>query len=270
MTSAKQILQDIVPPFAWRLAKHLNRRLRRTVNHIEYAPAGSAAAVAISNEDYWAAFVSQEQAACQELMARVRAGESILTWQPDEYEKYLTYGYVLAMASRERPALTVLDYGGNLADYYWIGRSLVPGVDLEYHCKELPALVEVGRRINPGVVWYADDSCLTRTYDLVMFSSSLQCLSEWRETLRRAAIASRRYLLVSDVPMVRTVATFAAIVRSGGRLHVQQQFNRAELLTIAETAGVRLVREFAMGPHPPIANAPEQPTCAGWLFERRG
>ena len=48
------------------------------------------------------------------------------------------FGYVLALAARTNRGLTVLDYGGNLGDYYWLAEALVPDVELDYHCKELP------------------------------------------------------------------------------------------------------------------------------------
>ena len=35
-----------------------------------------------------------------------------------------------------------------MGDYYWLGPALVPGVDLDYHCKELPQVAEAGRLIH--------------------------------------------------------------------------------------------------------------------------
>ena len=47
---------------------------------------------------------------------------------------------------------------------------------------------------------------------------------------------------------------------------MQMAINRSEIIATAERGGLQLIREFPMGPHPPIVNAPEQPTCTGWLF----
>ena len=44
--------------------------------------------------------------------------------------------------------------------------------------------------------------------------------------------------------------------------------NRSEIIGTVEIAGLRLVREVPMGPHPPVANAPEQATRVGLLFQR--
>jgi len=70
------------------------------------------------------------------------------------------------------------------------------------------------------------------------------------------------------VPTVRNVPAFVATERSGGVTNLHWQLNRDEVVRTVEGRGLRLVREFAMGPYPPVANAPEQPSCAGWLFER--
>ena len=48
------------------------------------------------------------------------------------------FGYVLALAARHKQKVTVLDYGGNLATTIGSPGRSVPGVELEYHCKELP------------------------------------------------------------------------------------------------------------------------------------
>ena len=50
--------------------------------------------------------------------------------------------------------------------------------------------------------------------------------------------------------------------------NLQYLFNGSEIVDTVQRAGLRLVREFAMGPHPPVANAPEQPMSVGWLFAR--
>ena len=83
-----------------------------------------------------------------------------------------------------------------------------------------------------------------------------------------AARAARRYLLLSDVPTVRNVPAFVATERRGGVTNLYWHLNGSEVVDTVEAAGLRLVREFAMGPYPPVANAPEQPTSVGWLFSR--
>lgn len=268
--TAKGILESIVPSLLWNLGKDFKRRLLRSEHRIAYAPKGWATPLpaGASSQDYWTTFITRERSACEKLIARVHAGEPVLARDGDEHLKHVTFGDVLALAAGRKQKVTVLDYGGNLGDYYWLGKALVPGVDLEYHCKELPALAEVGRQMSPAVTWHTDDACLAQPHDLVMFSSSLQYLQEWQDILRRAAQGTRGYLFLSDVPTVREVPAYVVTQRSAGATNLHFQLNRAEILDTVAGAGLRLVREFDMGAHPPVANAPEQPRCLGWLFHR--
>jgi putative methyltransferase (TIGR04325 family) len=109
---------------------------------------------------------------------------------------------------------------------------------------------------------------LKRRYDLVLFSGVLQYLPDWPATMRRAADAAVAYLLITDVPAVRGVPGFVATQRNDGERTLYQSLNRDELVDTIQRAGLRLVREFELGPHPRIAHAPEQPTSMGWLFQR--
>ncbi len=269
MPTLKRILQSIVPPLLWNIGKDLKRRVFRSVDQIAYAPEGWATPLpSDAAQEYWNTFIARERTACQTLIARVQSREPLLMVNEDESLKYITFGYVLALVAREKPKITVLDYGGNLGDYFWIGTALLPGVDLEFHCKELPKVADAGRRLSPAVTWHTDDACLDRPHDLVMFSSSLQYLPEWRDLLSRAARGVGGYLFLADVPTVRDVPSYVATHRTGGMTKLHHQFNRQEIVGTVEAAGLRLVREFDMGPHPWVENAPEQPACAGWLFAR--
>ena len=99
-----------------------------------------------------------------------------------------------------------------------------------------------------------------------MFSSSVQYTN--LDTVRRAARASSRYLLLSDVPTVRSVPAFFSTQTSAGVSTIQRHPNRAEMIDLVGSQGPALLREFDMGPHPTVSGAPEQPSCVGWLFHR--
>jgi putative methyltransferase (TIGR04325 family) len=268
--STTSVLKSLVPPLFWRLGSRMKRRVVRSTTLLEYAPAGWATPLPgqSNSETFWSAFIAQERAFCEALIARVHAGEPMLYPDGDANSKYAVFGYVLALTARQLPKLSVLDYGGNLGDYYWLARGLLPGVQLDYHCKELPPLAAAGRLVSPDVTWHSDDACLAAQHDLVMFSSSIHCLPDWQDVLHRAGQSARTYVLLSDVPTLRHVPTYVATHRTGGQTCLQAALNRAEIITTAESAGLRLIREFPMGGHPPIVNAPEQPACVGWLFRR--
>jgi len=271
MATAKRILQSVLPPLLWNAGKDLKRRLFRSVDHHEYAPHGWSAASLPPGSDgeaYWNPFLEYERQFVQALIPRVRAGDPILFPGRRDEARHIYYAYVLALASQGRQRLAVLDYGGHLGADYWLGKALVPGVELSYVCKELPAIAAAGRDINDAVTFAADDSCLAQSYDLVMFSGSLQCVRDWRGTLDRAAAATRGYLFLSDIPAVRSVATFVATQRSRGQTILLHHFNRDELVAAVEAGGLRLVREFSPGEYPRVAGAPEQPRYGAWLFAR--
>jgi hypothetical protein len=63
----------------------------------------------------------------------------------------MAFGYVLALAARERDRLDLLDWGGGLGHYYVLARALLPGVGLDYTAYDLPLACEAGRRLLPGV-----------------------------------------------------------------------------------------------------------------------
>lgn len=269
MTS-KRVLKSILPPFLWNVLKVLKRRMVRSVDCLTYAPQGWATKLPADakSQEYWTRFMTQERLACETLIARLHAGEPVLTFDSGEHLNYVTFGYVLALAGRQKQMLTVLDYGGNLGDYYWVGKALLPGVDLEYHCKELPAVAEEGRQITPAVIWHTDDACLAQPHDLIMFSASLQYLPDWQDILRRAARTAGSYLFLSQVPTVGQVQGYVAVQRLRGTHSLHHLLNKSEIVGTVESTGLRLVREFAMGEHPPVENAPEQPAFFGWLFQR--
>lgn len=239
----------------------------QSADRYAYAPAGWATKLPAGSgsEEFWAAHIARAQAACEAHIAHSGRGH----WVSSEHGgAFLIFAYVLALAGRDRQAITILDYGGGLGEHYWVGRALVPELTLAYHCKELPAIADAGRALTPAATWHTDDACLLQQYDLVMFCSSLQYVQEWKDTLRRAASASRRYVFLSDLPTVHAVETCVATQRSGGVTNLHWLLNRNEVLQTVEGAGLRLIQDFAMGAYPTVAHAPEQPACAGWLFER--
>lgn len=269
MRSFKRLLRALLPPLFWNGLKAVKTRVLVSDDRFFLAREGWSTKLptGLPDQGYWERYTARERLAYQQIVHRYDAGELVFTVELEEHLKHVTFAYVLALAADQRHALSVLDYGSNLGEDYWVGRALVPGVALEYHCKELPALVRVGREINPAVTWHIDDRCLDRRYDLVMLLNSLPYLANWQDIIRAAARASGRYLYLST-PSVREVAAYVAAHRTGGATTLYQVLNRTELVDTVERTGLRLVREFAMGPHLHIERAPQQPVYAGWLFER--
>ena len=179
---------------------------------------------------------------------------------------HLTFAYVLALASRGKPSMSVLDWGGGLGHYFRIAKAVLPGVPVDYHIKEVPMMAATGRQLNPDVHWHENDACLGRTYDLVMMNGSLQYIPEWKETLLRMAGATDGYFFLTRLPVVEKSSSYVAVQKAYGIKLLHQQLNRREVLDAAEGAGLRLLREFIIGDRPVIPGAPAPCELKGWLF----
>jgi putative methyltransferase (TIGR04325 family) len=182
----------------------------------------------------------------------------------------MSFAYVLALTAQHRDSLSMLDWGGGIGHYCLISQALLADTTLDYHCKDVPLLADYGRSILPQARFYHDDSCLSRTYDLVLASGSLQYSHDWRATLQKLARAASPYLYVTRLPVVRQHPSFVVIQRPhrfGYDTEYQGWFiNHQELLQAAEAAGLTLLREFLIQEKPSVAGAPEQGLYRGFLF----
>jgi putative methyltransferase (TIGR04325 family) len=183
----------------------------------------------------------------------------------------LAFAYALALASRRRETVSLLDWGGGAGVFCLLGRAVLPAeVELEYHCKDLPALCAYGREVLPGAEFHEDDSCLARRYDLVVASSSLQYSERWRDVLAGLAGATGDYLYLGRVPAVLTSPSFVVLQRAQryglGTEFLSWVLNRDEVVGAAQAAGLELVREFLFGEKSKIRGAPEQDETRGFLF----
>ena len=187
----------------------------------------------------------------------------------------MAFAYVLSLASRSRDRLSFLDWGGGLGQYAVLARSLVPSLDLEYHCRDLTLLAGGGRTVLPNDSFYdSDEQALARTYDLVMASSSLQYVRDWRDKLGRLAAVTDGYLFVTRQPFVVRSSSFVVLQRPhrhGYKTEYPGWFlNRDEFLETADGFGLRLRREFLISERPFVLGAPEQAEYRGFLFEPTG
>lgn len=182
---------------------------------------------------------------------------------------HITYAYVLALAARQKNTISVLDYGGGLGHYYLLGKAILPECDLDFHCKELPNMVDTGKLINPDIHWYSDESYLLRTYNLVMVSSSLQYIKEWNNELQKICQTVDEYLFLTRLSVVEKSSSSVAIQMWRGVELLNHQFNRKVLLETVEGAGLSLVREFVVGDMLNIKHAPENSSPLSFLFKKK-
>lgn len=240
--------------------------------------AGDASAVGWSAEDVarsygekWGRFLQAVEGP-----GPLGVGHEVPTGAPvDRYDvsaqnAVLAFAYALARAAAGSKALSVLDWGGALGHYDVLARRLLPEVELDYHCRELPAVCAEGRRVLPEVTFYDTDECLERRYDLVLASGVLQCVEDWQGLLQRLAEASRSWMFLTRAPLARDHASFVVLQRAHAYGYATEYlgwvFNRDELLGAAGRAGLELEREFVLIPSWRIAAAPDDVSHGGFLF----
>lgn len=183
----------------------------------------------------------------------------------------LIYSYALALAARCKSSLSILDWGGGIGHYYLLSQAVLPGVSIEYHCKDVPVMVQYGQTLIPEAHFYSDERCLNRRYDFVVSSSSLQYSQDWKTTLHGLSQATDGYLLVTRIPVVERVESFVFVQRpyhlGYNTEYLGWCFNRSELIAAAQKSGLSLMREFLVDEKPYIDRAPEQNEYRGFLFK---
>ncbi len=276
----KNIARLLLPPIVVKLLARL--RSPNPKDYIfEYAPEaqGLMRTPDAAQTDGWnAESVAETEQVKWDAFCRNLAGPGPLGFaheHPDMYvtrcvpfhNVHITYAYVLALTAHHKDVISVLDWGGALGHYYQIGKAVLPDVKIDFHCKEVPKMAEVGRRLNPEVHWYADESCLERSFDLVMMNGSLQYSPDWRDTLRRVAAVANEYFFLTRLAVVEHSPSFPARQRVYGTEMIHMQLNQTEVLQAAASAGLKLMREVVIGDRPYIHGAPEQCELRGWIFK---
>ncbi len=199
----------------------------------------------------------------------VPTGQTIPREDLISHNMAMVFGYALAVSARMTEKVSILDWGGALGHYHALGRALLPEIDLDYHCKELPAVCQQGRRVSPEVTFHESDACLEQSYDLVLASGSIQYVEDWTDLLARLAGAADRYLLITKVPTT-DAPSFVTLQRAYeygyDTEYLGWALNRGEILTAAERAGLEPVREFFLSAILDIQDAPGPIHHAGFLF----
>ena len=181
---------------------------------------------------------------------------------------HITFGYILALATRMKNKISILDWGGGMGHYYLLAKALVPDVELDYHCVEVPNMVNLVKNINKDVKWYSDKTFLHRKFDIVMVNASLQYVRDWKDFISEISSVTTEYFFLTRIPVVEQSQEFLAVQREGNVLMLHIQFNLFELIKTIESNNFQLLREFVVGDKPFIKSAPEQCELRGWLFKK--
>ena len=278
----RRVLKLLTPP----ILTEAVRRLRGTDKGalLEYLPDGWKAEAARDDRGGWNAeqVVAVEKkkwdAFCHNLEGSRPLGFShedndpSITRSPYFHNINISYAYVLTLAARHKDKISVLDWGGGLGHYYLLGQAVLPGVEIDFHCREVPLMCAQGEKLCPEIHYHEDDRCLESSYDLVMINGSLGYFPNWKDLLARLSHSTKEYLFLTRVLVVEESPSFVARQNTDAYDYdsemVTQVFNRKEVLQIVADTGLQLVREFVVGPGPTVAGAPEKCLDCGWLFKR--
>ena len=278
--NAREFFKLVTPPLAIKLAKRCLSGLLWP-SEWEYLPQGwsyeatrpevkgwDVHAVLEIQKRKWARFKSlAESTGC---LGMSHEGSLDSNTDVAQHNRVMIFAYAIAVASRGSDSLSMLDWGGGIGHYYVLAKSLLPGVKIEYHCKDLPLLAQHGSQLFPDQRFYSDDECLGRSYDFVMASSSLHYSQDWEQVFSKLASVATKYLLVTRLPTVVKVPSFVYLQRPYAFGYDTEYLgwclNRDNFLAEADELGLVLVREFVIGQRPPISGAPEQAISRGFLF----
>jgi putative methyltransferase (TIGR04325 family) len=200
------------------------------------------------------------------------AHESELSTNDDlhTHNMMMSLAYALALASHHRSSLSILDWGGGIGHFCVMAKKLLPDVEIEYHCKDVPLLAEHGSQLFSHQHFYSDETCFRRKYDFVMASASLHYTENWKKLIEDLAAAAESSLYVANLPTVLTAPSFVFVQRPHAYGYNTQYLgwclNRNDFLLHAKALGLELLREFVTGIRPTILKAPEQNEYRTFLF----
>jgi putative methyltransferase (TIGR04325 family) len=187
----------------------------------------------------------------------------------------MTFAYVLgrAIVTCEGGPVRILDWGGGVGHYALLAQELYPEATIHYTVCELEPLAEAGRTLVPDARFTADgDGVLEGSYDLFYASSSLQYVRDVYGLLAKIAKCGSRWIMICRMPFVDTADDFVVVQRPQ-RYGYDTEYtgwalNQGKFVSFMQQQGYRLDREFLNDERPLVANAPEQCSFRGFLFER--
>jgi putative methyltransferase (TIGR04325 family) len=282
--NVKSIIRDLTPPMLWRsLSKLRSLKTAQEQTYIEweYVPEGWQALKTNPNIKGWnVESVLEAYQANWPTFLKTLEGTLPFGISPESdsenrtnlmfHNLMMTYAYALSLSTRHKSSISMLDWGGAIGHYYLVTQKLVPDLEIDYHCKDVPVLAEYGRSLFPKAHFYTDETCLERQYDFVLVSGSFQYSQDWASALKGLAQATVGYLFITRLPIAHHAPPFVIVQRAYqygyNTEYLGWCLNRNEFLYQAENVGLKLVREFIAQESPPVYRAPEQPEYWGFLF----
>ena len=281
----KKIIKEIVPPLLWKSLRLVKQSLSGKRDYIEweYMPNGWETAKTDPNIKGWdVESVLEAYKGNWSNFLKTLEGTFPLGLSPEssEDERFnltfhnimMSYGYALALASRNKSSISILDWGGAIGHYYLISQKLIPDVQIDYSCKDVSVLARYGKTLFPEASFYDDETCLDRQYDFILVSGSFQYSQDWKQSLSQLTQSTSEYLFITRMPTVQKASSFVMVQRpyqyGYDTEYLGWCFNRQEFLKAAEELNLKLVREFIVEGYLNVHKAPEQPSHWGFLFKK--
>lgn len=269
-TQVKKIARLLAPPFLYEAALQWKRTRQPDTADLKYVPNGWQEAASYRGwnvesvlEAYratWPRLVSEAQTT--DPFNLVMGSSDVVV-----HNTVLCFAYSAALAAQQKPSLSMLDWGGAIDQYKLLAQAALPGVAIDYHCKDVPLLAEYGQSVNPEAHFYSDEQCLEQSYDFVLASSSLQYSEDWPPVFGGLAQATRGYFLLTRAPVHEGGPSYVFSQRAYGSEWLGWSVGRAELMECARAAGLTLVREFTLSSEiSRIVGAPHPSQQHGFLF----
>ncbi len=79
--------------------------------------------------------------------------------------------------------------------------------------KDVPRLVDIGKKLNPNITWYYEDDYLNRQYDLIIVNGVLQYVVDLRKILTKIDQSVDGCLFFGYVPVVTKREGFVMLQR---------------------------------------------------------
>ena len=276
----KTVIRKLVPPIILDAARAFRSRPSARMPEYEYIPEGWArqdeaikgwnqASVMEAYLKRWPDFVRNLQGAGPLGLspeAKTASNDDIFA-----HNIMVSFAYALALATHGKSQVSFLDWGGGFGHYYLIAKAMLPGIEINYHCKDLPLLVEQGQKLLPEAHFYTDDAWMKQQYDFILASGALQFARDWQAELKKIASAANSYVLITRLPVVVDVPSFVVVQRpyayGYNTEYLGWYLNRKEFLDAVAGTGLVLQREFLTHPRVRVQNAPEEGSYRGFLFK---
>ncbi|MBI3515370.1 MAG: hypothetical protein HY060_15115 [Proteobacteria bacterium] len=188
-------------------------------------------------------------------------------------ERLPYFADTLQRAADPQGRLSVLDWGGGFGEYGAAARRFFPDLTIDWHVVEVSTVCDYGGALFADTRFHeTDDVALERTFDIVLAIGALHCSVDWRGTLARLAAATRRFLILMDLPSGSNADGFTLTERPlpympqavclGGVV------DDADLCRRAAQAGLTLERDLVPWQGAPLQIGPLQLTYRSFLFSR--